>query len=282
MRVLAAGAGCFGCTFLNIIKGQTIMSHGVVCNGHILPIAQNAASYVTTVVVCQSSLVRSGISQILSGTRFVISEEALVQLSQWPILCLIHAEQPAGELTETIVRLKTRSARVVLLADHIEPAAAAQAIRTGLDGLCSTAMGWASLIKALELVMLGEIFIPAAAGLTLLQQRQADSQAPADTAAVASILDNKSAPVSGFSDREAQILHLLTKGASNKFIAYKLGVAEVTVKVHMKSILRKVKATNRTQAAVWAQEHMNCAANEGLFAAEKWSACPIECLSPHD
>jgi two-component system nitrate/nitrite response regulator NarL len=59
-----------------------------------------------------------------------------------------------------------------------------------------------------------------------------------------------------FSDREAQILRLLTTGASNKLIARELGLAEATIKVHIKAILRKAKAANRTQAAIWATQHL--------------------------
>ena len=46
------------------------------------------------------------------------------------------------------------------------------------------------------------------------------------------------------------------QGASNKVIARRLGLAEATVKVHIKSILRKVQAANRTQAAMWARQHL--------------------------
>jgi two-component system nitrate/nitrite response regulator NarL len=59
------------------------------------------------------------------------------------------------------------------------------------------------------------------------------------------------------SSREAQILHLITQGAANKVIARELGLAEATVKVDVKAILRKVKVSNRTQAAMWAQQHVN-------------------------
>jgi two-component system nitrate/nitrite response regulator NarL len=66
------------------------------------------------------------------------------------------------------------------------------------------------------------------------------------------------------SDREAQILRCLTQGASNKLIARELGVAEATVKVHIKAILRKVKAVNRTQAAMWAAGYLNSSASNDM------------------
>ncbi len=44
----------------------------------------------------------------------------------------------------------------------------------------------------------------------------------------------------------------LSSGLSNKVIANELAITEATVKVHVKSILRKIPARNRTQAAIWA------------------------------
>jgi two-component system nitrate/nitrite response regulator NarL len=57
------------------------------------------------------------------------------------------------------------------------------------------------------------------------------------------------------SEREAQILDGLVKGQANKVIARMCGMTEATVKVHMKSIMRKIRVSNRTQAAIWALEH---------------------------
>jgi two-component system nitrate/nitrite response regulator NarL len=57
------------------------------------------------------------------------------------------------------------------------------------------------------------------------------------------------------SEREAQILDGLVRGHANKVIARSCDITEATVKVHMKSILRKIQVENRTQAAVWALEH---------------------------
>jgi two-component system nitrate/nitrite response regulator NarL len=58
--------------------------------------------------------------------------------------------------------------------------------------------------------------------------------------------------VPGLSEREEQILKALVRGYSNKMIARMYSVTEATVKVHMKSILRKIRVVNRTQAAIWA------------------------------
>jgi two-component system nitrate/nitrite response regulator NarL len=250
------------CALLNINWECTIMDYDVVYKEHALPLAQPSSSYVMTILICQNALIRSGISHILAGTQFVMSEEALEHAPEVPVLCLIHEDQAANKLTETVERLKVQwpSARVVLLTDHMDPIAVAQALRAGVAGLCSTAMNREVLIKAFELVMLGETFIPAALGLALLDQQNRGTQAGFSVAG-AEAPANDFASVKTLSGREAQILHFLTQGASNKLIARDLGVAEATVKVHVKAILRKVKVANRTQAAMWAQQHLQLASS---------------------
>jgi DNA-binding NarL/FixJ family response regulator len=63
--------------------------------------------------------------------------------------------------------------------------------------------------------------------------------------------------VPSLSRRETLILRMLMQGASNKVIARNLVITESTVKVHMKAILRKLRLQNRTQAAIWARNHVN-------------------------
>jgi two-component system nitrate/nitrite response regulator NarL len=55
--------------------------------------------------------------------------------------------------------------------------------------------------------------------------------------------------------RENQVLASLVEGKSNKLIARVCHISEATVKVHLKAILRKLEARNRTQAAIWAIKH---------------------------
>jgi DNA-binding CsgD family transcriptional regulator len=64
-------------------------------------------------------------------------------------------------------------------------------------------------------------------------------------------------------DRQAMILKSLVNGDSNKVVARKLHIAEETVKVHMKRLLRRIGVKNRTQAAIWAlNNYFVPAANE--------------------
>jgi two-component system nitrate/nitrite response regulator NarL len=55
------------------------------------------------------------------------------------------------------------------------------------------------------------------------------------------------------------------QGAPNKVIARKLEVAEATVKVHIKAILRKIRVANRTQAAMWAVNHLPATSGDQIW-----------------
>jgi two-component system nitrate/nitrite response regulator NarL len=59
------------------------------------------------------------------------------------------------------------------------------------------------------------------------------------------------------SPRECELAQWLRQGGSNKEIARELGITEATVKVHLKSMLRKLGLVNRTQVAMWAMVNLN-------------------------
>ena len=66
----------------------------------------------------------------------------------------------------------------------------------------------------------------------------------------------KSAEEAELTDQEQRILELIAGGLSNKQIGKELEIAEGTVKVHVKHILRKLGLRSRVEAAVWAVEHL--------------------------
>jgi two-component system nitrate/nitrite response regulator NarL len=237
------------------------MAHTVVSTKPLLRTADRSNPDVLTLLICRNILLRTGIRQILSGTRFALTDDILGPASDLSVfarnesvLILLCESLAPDAYLETLGRLKVQcpSARVVVLADRLEPDAVVRLYEAGLNGLCSPAMVGSGLVRALELVIAGEIFLPAVIGLALLEQLS--HPAMPDAHAV------RTAPQSGLagrlSERETQILRCLMQGASNKEIGRQLDLAEATVKVHIKSILRKIRAANRTQAAMWAQQHL--------------------------
>jgi two-component system, NarL family, nitrate/nitrite response regulator NarL len=249
------------------------MDHDIRYKEQFLSTAHNTSPHVATVLIGHNTLLRTGIGHILTGSRFALAQDVFRDASNvsafagdMPVLFLLCESRSSDEYVEVIGQVKAQcpAARVVILVDHMEAQAVMQLCQAGMDGLCLTGMSGASLTKALELVMLGETFIPGALGFTLIDRTLSSSRST--TGFIASPPANDVARACKLSAREAQILHHLTQGASNKLIARDLGLAEATVKVHVKAILRKVKAANRTQAAMWAQQHLSLAATAGIVA----------------
>ena len=119
-----------------------------------------------------------------------------------------------------------------------------------------------ALIGALEFVMLGETFLPAKLCLPILQEMSSRHPMALQSSAALGSGNDSLKVLRGLSNREVQILQCLTKGSSNKQIARELGLADATIKVHVKAILRKVRLENRTQAAIWARQHLQAATSD--------------------
>ncbi len=243
------------------------MSLGTVQEKQRLTIQQVPLQQIPTILICRNSLVRAGIRHILDGTPFIVAVElddsAMLPVfpDATPALYILDDSHSAEALAKMVADLKAQrpSARVAVLADHLDATTMMQALRAGMNGLCSTKMGRDALIKALELVMLGEAFIPAPLALAMLiDMSQAHERRP-DVCSAHNPADDTATRTHNLSSREVEILEHLMGGESNKEIARKLDIAEATIKVHVKTILRKVRVTNRTQAAMWATAHLSAA-----------------------
>ena len=70
----------------------------------------------------------------------------------------------------------------------------------------------------------------------------------------------KRRPDEELSEREREVLMLVAEGLPNKLIARRLGISEKTVKAHLTSVFRQIGVDDRTQAALWAQQHGYAAA----------------------
>jgi two-component system, NarL family, nitrate/nitrite response regulator NarL len=219
---------------------------------------------VTTILVCDNSLLRSGLQGILRGGPFApavtasTADAPLVQdVASESALVLIEASQSVSHLLDVVRRVREQSpkARIVALADQFDLDFVRLGHQAGVDGFCSAASAPEVLIKSLELVMLGEPVIPSAVLRSIADGAFECPQQPPHEHGSG---EPNSRDLIGckLSAREAQILGCLREGAPNKLIARKLDITEATIKVHVKAILRKIGVANRTQAAMWASQHL--------------------------
>jgi two-component system, NarL family, nitrate/nitrite response regulator NarL len=245
------------------------MSLHSIHEGYPALVAQDATQ-VSTVLICGNSILREGIKHILSNTCFRVQERAVhhpLRLSPVSgaevILFVVEATRSPSEIAGIIRDLKAQceTARIVLLTDSLEGNFVVLTYQAGAAGVLHTAAVPEVLIKSLELIMLGESVFPAAAILSALNgmapPRQEHQPKTREERSDSHLPDERR-----LSQREQEILSLLMVGAPNKIIARKLNVAEATIKVHIKAILRKIGAQNRTQAAMWATQQLRSTSDE--------------------
>jgi two-component system nitrate/nitrite response regulator NarL len=222
-------------------------------------------STVPTALICDNPLLRRGLQHILSGTRFVILEEApatglrlINEVAQEPALAILAVNKLCSRVPEKVQQVKERyrAERIVVLADYLNPGLVVQAHEAGVDGFCLTGSDPEVLIISLELVMLGELALPTGLVRLILDQTTLKPEPEPWDNKVLVTPKTSATGVRSITTREAEILRCLVDGAPNKMIARKLDVAEATVKVHVKAILRKIGVANRTQAAMWAMDHL--------------------------
>jgi DNA-binding NarL/FixJ family response regulator len=123
---------------------------------------------------------------------------------------------------------------VTVLSDLEDAQSIREAFDQGVRGYIPTSLASPVAIEAVRLVCVGGTFAPPAALLSH------DDYAQRVTGRLT---------IERFSPRQSQILDCLRRGMANKLIAYELNMCESTVKVHIRNIMKKLNATNRTQVA---------------------------------
>jgi two-component system nitrate/nitrite response regulator NarL len=216
---------------------------------------------IPTALICDNFLLRLGLHNILRETSFALVEAAsatgpgrLQPAASTPALILIDAHQTTDRVLEVIKQARERfpQARIVALADQFDLSFVRSGHEAGVHGFCSAASAPDVLIKSLELVMLGETVLPFEVVRSFLGGASQNREQPLQ----GSMSEPKPSDLKAckLSAREREILGCLTQGEPNKVIARKLDITEATIKVHVKAILRKIGASNRTQAAIWASQ----------------------------
>ena len=203
---------------------------------------------INVMIVDDHKMIREGLKNILEfeGEVQVIDEadngqECLKKLrTSKPDIILLDINMPVMNGIETLqaIKKKRKKYKVLMLTVHNEIEYLLKAVDIGIDGYILKDSDSSELKRAINSVYAGEKFIQPSL-IPLLNSKL-----------IARDLDKEK--VERLSDRELEVLKLVSVGMFNKEIGKKLDISERTVKNHMSSIFKKIECTDRTQAAVFA------------------------------
>ncbi|MBC2834145.1 response regulator [Paragemmobacter straminiformis] len=131
---------------------------------------------------------------------------------------------------ETAVKAN-KGGRVVLFSGQVRQEAIFQALEMGISGFIPKTLSAKSMANAIRFVDSGEIYIPSVLSATWARPE-------------------RRAQATNISPREMDVLRHICQGKTNKDVARELGLTEITVKMHVRSLCAKMNVTNRTQIAM--------------------------------
>jgi len=195
-----------------------------------------AASTVSVLAVDDHALLREGIAAVIDGEpgmRYAggadSAREGLALFrSLRPDVTLLDIQLPdmSGIDLMAAIREESPQARVIMLTTYRGDALASRALKAGALGYLLKSMLQSDLVAAIRAVQAGRKYVPAEIAMEL-SARLGDQD---------------------LSARELEVLRMVAVGGSNKRIGANLGISEQTVKGHLKNILGKLAAKDRTHA----------------------------------
>jgi two-component system nitrate/nitrite response regulator NarL len=230
---------------------------------------------IATIVIEPRSLVREALVSLMASHSYQVvgsfastgQIESSLVVEDAPGLVIL-GELPADEAASAAgsIRKLWPETKIVLLFDRGSSADFQKLLASGIDGCIPLFASRDTLVGTLQQIITANLRIlilktetssmPYPAGW---QEEGGDLELASRKLAPSADPENgpigRPAPLRiphGLSQREEEILKSVVRGHSNKMIARTCGVTDATIKVHMKSILRKIRVVNRTQAAIWA------------------------------
>ena len=147
------------------------------------------------------------------------------------------------------VLAKRADLKILALTGYDDPDLIYRAMRAGSRGYILKTMVTSQLIAAIEEVSAGKVFLPPSLATKFFDEfhDKAAKVARPDPA--------KKALLSYLTNREKEVLKLLTEGVTYKGVADKLVISETTVKTHVNNIFQKLQVNDRTQAVLYALKY---------------------------
>lgn len=206
-----------------------------------------ATSPAKLLLVDDHPMIRRGLADLLGFENNISvvaeanhGEEALAYLANHSVdLIVLDNNMPVMNGLETLKKIREREieGKVLLFTVSDNSIDVKDALQLGVDGYLLKDMEPEDIIKDIHKILRDELVISLSLAPILAQAMRKPA---------------KSADNFDLTEREQQVLQMIAEGLSNKMIGNKLGIAESTVKVHVKHILGKVGLRTRVEAAVWA------------------------------
>jgi two-component system, NarL family, nitrate/nitrite response regulator NarL len=229
------------------------------------------SSSTSTLIVGQHALLREGLAALLQHTNYkvIASAGAASDLKDVRVspdrqpLAILTIDDTVGSPSEAADNIRALRARfscptIVVVAETRNPVDLPKITSLAPNAYIANLTSREMLLKVLDLLELAQPVLVLSGSMTALAPeslaRTERLESSGGNGHVPTIVPGNGrdgeAPL--FSQREWQILRQLARGNSNKEIARLFSITESTVKVHLKALLRKIGARNRTQAAIWA------------------------------
>jgi len=202
------------------------------------------------------ALVRKGLEALLQSRNIEVAasvgsgQEGIDEAGKInPDVILLDINMPGMNGLETLKKLRQKKIEspVLMLTMSREEADLRAALQNGAQGYLLKDMEPEELIPALEAVANGDNIVAKELVGSLTRIVQSKDSGTSET--------TEESPFSDLTPRELEILGHIAEGQSNKAIARDLDISDGTVKLHVKSILRKLGMHSRVEAAVKAVEH---------------------------
>jgi len=219
-------------------------------------------SIVPTFILESDGLFREGLRLLLSKTRFRPQSwgAELEDLTNVPVDTPTLFIVGVGLKHDLVSKLKEIRGQhpfsfLVVIGDNSDRRCMASALDAGANAALCASVTPAGLVSSLHAIMSGcVIVLDARLWPSVIQPNEEPASLPIGNAP-APETNSESLALKQLSAREIAILERIVRGDTNKHVARFFDIAEPTVKAHVKAIFRKIGASNRTQAAIWALNH---------------------------
>lgn len=210
-------------------------------------------------------LFRRGLAQLLDDSpHFTVVQELengnhlLDALNtQQPQLLLLDLNMPQQSGLELLQQVRNHGfpVRIVVITASEDDDDLFRALAMGADGFLMKDTSPSEMLDALSRAMTGKIALNPDSVTRLAQSLRDTSSQPLANSGYHTIALHPASHTPDLTARERQTLLLIAQGLNNKLIARKLGISDGTVKVYVKSLLRKLDLHSRLELAAWVHKH---------------------------